>query len=245
MYTTYTLECKTNNLDFLQIYDTRQEAIDHLKRDATYHFEQCYQNAFPIDSNPPKIEHVSESMSGEGQSHNRSLSTWLPEGVTDPITTIQEKEDGLYLTYSHNYANRILGYARQTVITPGLFYFNTSHRVDIHLLRIYSLIEIPPGPLDWNRPKPLLSQLLHSRLKPITGNTPESQETNDGTRRITDKSSDNAAKVGYGKTGQGHIDFITQSPDATDAIISELKAHLKNRRASIKPRCIPTKPKME
>ncbi len=41
MYATYSIEFKTNNLEFLQIYDTRQEAIQHLKRDVIYHFEKC------------------------------------------------------------------------------------------------------------------------------------------------------------------------------------------------------------
>lgn len=37
MYTTYNIHTQTHNLEFLQVFSSRQEAIDHLKKDSENH----------------------------------------------------------------------------------------------------------------------------------------------------------------------------------------------------------------
>jgi hypothetical protein len=96
MYATYNIHVNTHNLEFLQIFQSRQEAMDHLKKDAE--------------------SHVSKFRGTCRWITKKSEITGMGSGIPD----------GYYLRLSQKHANRIVAYELRTIIKRGYIYNTNS-----------------------------------------------------------------------------------------------------------------------
>ncbi|MEX0598829.1 MAG: hypothetical protein WD512_20260 [Candidatus Paceibacterota bacterium] len=96
MYATYNIHVNTHNLEFLQVFSSRQEAMDHLKKDAE--------------------SHVSKFRGSCRWITKKSEITGMGSGIPD----------GYYLRLSQKHANRIVAYELRTIIRRGYIYNTNS-----------------------------------------------------------------------------------------------------------------------
>jgi len=92
MYATYNIHVKTQNLEFIQVFKSRQEAIDHLKKDAENHIARF-----------------------------KNMNRWITKKSEISRQGLQEP-DGYYLKLSQKHSNRAVAYEVKTIVRRGYIY---------------------------------------------------------------------------------------------------------------------------
>jgi len=114
MYATHNIHVGTHNLEFLQVFKSRQEAIDHLKKDAESHVAKF-----------------------------RGIGTLFEGGrwINKKVEMTGSAPDGYYLRLSQKHANRIVAYELRTVVKRGYIY-NSNTKI-INKVYVYGVSELP------------------------------------------------------------------------------------------------------
>lgn len=144
MYATYNIHVHTNDLEFLQIFNSRQEAIDHLKRDAETHINKFH------------LIHARAETQGQWVTKKKHMNSLA---------------DGYYLKINHKHPNRISSYQKKTTVKRG--YIFNSNVIEIAKIYIYGVIELPHEPivrkLNLNSVslKPIRNEMINNATKNI------------------------------------------------------------------------------